>query len=59
MSEVLRVYAGLEVSFPWEAGDVLMVDNLLAAHGRNRFEGERKLLVTMGDTLSYDDVETV
>jgi SAM-dependent methyltransferase/alpha-ketoglutarate-dependent taurine dioxygenase len=59
MAEVLRVYAGLEVSFPWEAGDVLMVDNLLAAHGRNRFEGERKLLVTMGDVLSYDDVETV
>ncbi len=59
MAEVLRAYAELEVSFPWEAGDVLMVDNLLAAHGRNRFEGERKLLVTMGDVLSYDDVETV
>jgi hypothetical protein len=35
----------------------MVLDNLLAAHGRNSFEGARKLLVTMGDMLSYDDVE--
>ncbi|HEX8150237.1 MAG TPA: amino acid adenylation domain-containing protein [Pyrinomonadaceae bacterium] len=57
MAAVLAAYAGLEVAFGWRRGDVMVLDNLLAAHGRNSFEGRRELLVTMGDMLSYDDVE--
>ena len=53
MSEILDVYARLEVCFPWRAGDVLLVDNVLAAHARNVYEGERKMLVAMGDMMSY------
>jgi len=56
MRAILRVYAGLEVTFSWRRGDILMLDNLLTAHGRNAFKGERKLLVAMGDMLSYGDV---
>lgn len=56
MRSILDVYARLEVSFPWERGDVMMLDNILAAHGRNRFRGERKLLVTMGEMRSYEEV---
>jgi hypothetical protein len=33
-----------------------MVDNILTAHGRNAFFGERKLLVAMGELRSYADV---
>lgn len=33
--------------FPWQAGDVLMVDNLLAAHAREPFSGARKVIVAM------------
>lgn len=33
--------------FPWEEGDLLMVDNMLVAHGRRPFEGARKILVSM------------
>ena len=36
------------VIFPWEAGDVLVVDNYMAAHGRMPFDGPRKVLVAMG-----------
>ena len=53
MHEILRVYQELEVSFPWERGDVLLLDNILTAHARNPFRGERELLVAMGDMVSY------
>lgn len=34
-------------TFPWQRGDLLMVDNVLAAHGRMPFKGPRKILVAM------------
>jgi amino acid adenylation domain-containing protein/non-ribosomal peptide synthase protein (TIGR01720 family) len=56
MAEILKVYAELEVVFPWQAGDVLICDNLLTAHARNPFSGERKLLVAMGEMTSFDEL---
>jgi alpha-ketoglutarate-dependent taurine dioxygenase len=40
------------VKFPWQATDILMVDNMLVAHGRSPFVGQRKIVVTMGDMFS-------
>jgi amino acid adenylation domain-containing protein len=56
MQAVCHVYRELEVSFPWQTGDILMVDNILTAHGRNPFSGPRKILVAMGELRSYADV---
>lgn len=56
MEHILEVYRELEVCFPWQTGDVVVVDNVLAAHGRNPFAGERKILVALGDMSSYDEV---
>lgn len=53
MAEICRVYRELEVATPWARGDVLMVDNILAAHARNPFRGERKLLVAMGEMVAF------
>ena len=52
MEEVLEVYRGAAVSFPWQEGDLLMLDNMLTAHGRNPFEGRRKIIVAMGEMIS-------
>ena len=35
------------VQFDWEEGDVLLIDNYLAAHGRRPYEGEREVYVSL------------
>ncbi|HEX4955001.1 MAG TPA: TauD/TfdA family dioxygenase [Thermoanaerobaculia bacterium] len=54
MREILAVYARLEQANSWREGDVMLVDNVLAAHGRKPFSGERKLLVALGDTTTFE-----
>ncbi|RSN44302.1 hypothetical protein DMH12_31720 [Streptomyces sp. WAC 04229] len=42
---------GLEhaVDVDWRTGDLLLIDNILLAHGRRPFTGERRVLVAMSD----------
>ena len=49
LDEVRAVLAAETVSFRWEAGDVLMLDNMLAAHARAPFQGPRKVVVAMAE----------
>ncbi|MEV7289138.1 TauD/TfdA family dioxygenase [Streptomyces sp. NPDC093252] len=37
------------VDVDWRAGDVLLIDNVLLAHGRRPFTGNRRVLVAMSD----------
>ena len=53
MAEILAVYRRHEISFPWQRGDVLLCDNMLVAHGRKPFSGERHILVAMGEMSEY------
>lgn len=48
--EIIRAaYREETVKFAWQAGDILMLDNMLAAHGRQPFSGERKVVVGMSE----------
>ena len=40
-------------------GDVILLDNMLAAHARDPFEGPRKIVVAMGEMIERRDLETV
>ena len=53
MDAILDVYRDVEVVFPWETGDVAIVDNVLTAHARNAFQGDRSILVSMGDMTAF------
>jgi amino acid adenylation domain-containing protein len=58
MRQILDTYRNLEVCFPWQRGDVLLLDNLLTAHARNPFKGKREILVALGDMGRFETVET-
>ncbi len=56
MEEILRVYWDTAVSFLWQAGDILMIDNMLIAHARNPYQGERKIAVAMAEMMTMDSI---
>jgi hypothetical protein len=37
MEEIGAVYRESEISFSWQQGDILMLDNMLTAHSRNPY----------------------
>jgi alpha-ketoglutarate-dependent taurine dioxygenase len=54
VDEIRQIYDEFTISFPWREKDILMVDNMLTAHGRNPFTGERKIMVAMGEMIMGD-----
>lgn len=49
LDEIRNAYQQETVIFPWLTGDILMLDNMLAAHGRQPFLGKRKVIVGMAE----------
>jgi alpha-ketoglutarate-dependent taurine dioxygenase len=49
LEEIRGVYREAAVSFPWQEGDIMMLDNFLSTHGRNPFVGPRKIVVAMSE----------
>ncbi len=48
VDEIAQAYRQAESTFSWQPGDLLLLDNMLMAHGRRAYHGERLILVAMG-----------
>ncbi|MEM9292771.1 MAG: TauD/TfdA family dioxygenase [Acidobacteriota bacterium] len=55
LEAIRALYRESAVRFSWKPGDVLLVDNFLASHGRDPFSGARRIVVSMADL--YTDPE--
>ncbi len=47
METIRDAYRRESCTFRWQAGDVLLLDNMLVAHSRRRYEGPREVTVAM------------
>ena len=54
--EIQEVYERVAVRFPWQKHDIVLVDNMLVAHSRDPFVGDRKILVAMAEMVKSADV---
>src|SRR5437870_5501112 len=50
-----QVYEANTVREPWQSGDLMLVDNIRTAHGREPFQGSREVLVAMADAVQLAD----
>jgi alpha-ketoglutarate-dependent taurine dioxygenase len=48
LAHIRSVYENQLVTFSWQRGDVLILDNMVTAHGRKPYRGPRQIVVGMG-----------
>lgn len=47
LDHIRNIYEQEKIIFKWSRGDILILDNILMAHGRETYKGERKVAVAM------------
>lgn len=56
IQEIMETYKEVTHIFKWEERDVLLLDNMIMAHGRSPYQGDRKILVAMAEACSIEGV---
>lgn len=55
LEQIREAYRLEEVVFPWQEQDILMLDNMLVAHGRTPYAGSRSVVVGMAEPFAGSD----
>ena len=53
LNHIRLAYEKEKIKFKWQRKDILILDNILMAHGREPYQGERKVAVAMASHVSY------
>ena len=54
LEKIHGVFEAESVAIPWQAGDLLVLDNMLASHGRRPYTGARRILVALTEPHTAD-----
>lgn len=52
LTRIRTAFSGASLTFPWQAGDVLLLDNMQFAHGRRPFKGTRKVIAALMESCT-------
>jgi hypothetical protein len=47
LEHIRAIYEQEKIVFKWQKRDIMILDNLLMAHGRQPYQGERKVVVAL------------
>ncbi|WP_206671051.1 TauD/TfdA family dioxygenase [Streptomyces sp. CB01881] len=56
LETIRQVLREEEIAFPWQSGDIAVVENMLVAHGRRPFKGPRRVVVGMAEPFDGPSV---
>jgi amino acid adenylation domain-containing protein len=59
IAHILSAYERNRIQFDWRTGDCMLLDNMLVAHGREPFDGGRRVLVAMADPVRREEASVV
>jgi alpha-ketoglutarate-dependent taurine dioxygenase len=59
LDEIRAAYRAEVVRFDWRLGDLLVLDNVLVAHGRDPFEGPREVVVALAEPMTWERADVV
>jgi alpha-ketoglutarate-dependent taurine dioxygenase len=54
-----EVYEANTMREPWQAGDLMLVDNIRTAHSREAYEGPREILVGMAEPVRLSEASSI
>jgi alpha-ketoglutarate-dependent taurine dioxygenase len=56
LDRIRAAFRDAAITFPWAAGDVLLLDNMRMAHGRRPFTGTRRVVASLMDVHTPAEV---
>ncbi|HSF42716.1 MAG TPA: TauD/TfdA family dioxygenase [Thermoanaerobaculia bacterium] len=58
IEQIREAYRQEQVAFPWQKGDILLLDNMAVAHARTSYRGERRIRVGMAEPVDGRTLES-